>query len=121
VAQLRRELADQPQGEARRETRQLRGVELSAVCEVVAATYGVDETELKRCGSRHPARAALAYLAREYTEATNADLAPLLGVSRPENVPNLTRRFRHCLETDSATRKQYQLLVNAVETHGGGD
>jgi hypothetical protein len=87
----------------------------------VAAAYAVGDTELERRGNRHPARAALACLEREYTEATNADLVPLLGVSRPENVPNLTRTFRHWLETDPAAREQYRVLVKVLEIQAGGE
>ena len=38
--------------------------------------------------------------------ATNAELAPLLGVTRAESVPNLTRRFGILLATDATGRKQ---------------
>lgn len=60
-------------------------------------------------------RAALAYLARTCTEATNADLAPLLGVSLPENVSNLTRRFRRWLETDRGAREQHYVIVSTLK------
>jgi hypothetical protein len=36
---------------------------------------------------------ALVYSAPHRTTATNAELVGLLGVSQPESVPNLTRRF----------------------------
>jgi hypothetical protein len=36
---------------------------------------------------------AAAFLSRKHTAATLADLAPILGLSRPESVPNLTRKF----------------------------
>ena len=49
-------------------------------------------SEPSQRGSRHPARAGLVYLARTHTLATNAELAAVLGLSRPESVPNLTRR-----------------------------
>ena len=77
------------------------GVELDRVVQTVCRHYGVDRSELARRGSRSPARAALAFLARKYTEATLADLVPVLGVSRPESVPNLTRRFSTWLESQT--------------------
>jgi putative transposase len=82
-----------PPRELRRESRLIQGVELGRVCEVVARGYQVESSEVSRRGSRHEARAALAYLARKHTEATHGELAELLGVSRPDSVPNLTRRF----------------------------
>ena len=36
--------------------------------------------------------------------ATNAELAAVLGLSRAESVPNLTRRFGHVLAIDAKTR-----------------
>jgi hypothetical protein len=64
----------------------------------VCQHYGVDQTELSRRGSRSPARAALAYVARQHTEATLSDLVPILGLSRPESVPNLSRKFSLSLQ-----------------------
>ena len=57
-------------------------------------------------GSRNPARAGLVYLARSHSLATNAELAAVLGLSRAESVPNLTRRFSDWLSTDANIRKQ---------------
>jgi len=37
---------------------------------------------------------------RRYTEASLAELAPIVGVSQPESVPNLTRRFAELIRTD---------------------
>ena len=53
----------------------IQGLPLSRVSEVVCGMYGIKRAELSRRGSRHPARAALAYLARRRTAATNAELA----------------------------------------------
>ena len=63
--------------------------------------------ELRQRGSRHPARATMAYLARRHTVATNGALTETLGLSRLESVPNLTRRFEAWLSTDARTRKQF--------------
>ncbi len=86
------------------------GVELDRVVQTVCRHYGVDRSELARRGSRSPARAALAFLARKYTEATLADLVPVLGVSRPESVPNLTRRFSTWLESQNDARQDLKRL-----------
>jgi REP element-mobilizing transposase RayT len=104
--------------ERRRESRLLRGLTLGRVCEAVCASYAIDRSELSRRGSRHPARAALAYLARRRTVATHAELMPILGLSRPESVPNLTRRFGTWLAADSGIRQQYQRLEEELDGDG---
>jgi chromosomal replication initiation ATPase DnaA len=80
-------------------------VPLSRIVEIVCAFYQIERAELSRRGSRHPARAALVYLARNHTLATNAELARKLGLTRAESVPNLTRRFSDWLSTDAKIRK----------------
>ena len=85
------------------------GHSLERACEVVCATYGIEAADLVRRGSRHPARAALAYLARRRTAATNSELMRVLGVS-PESVPNLTRRLASWLSADAGVRREYQRL-----------
>ena len=107
-----------PHRQQRRESRLLQGLPLSRVVEVVCAVYEVDRTELRIRGSGHPARAALAYLARSRTVATNAELAPMLGVSRAESVPNLTRRFAAWLATDARVRKQLRHLEKRLNEPG---
>ena len=83
VDRVRALVQHQPQRDRRREARQMQVLPISRVSEVVCAEYGIDESELRRRGSRHPARAAMAYLARRHTVATNRELVPILGVSRP--------------------------------------
>jgi hypothetical protein len=92
--------------ERRRESRLLLSLPLSRVREVVCAHYEIKRTELRRCGSRHPARAALAYLARRRTVATNAELAIMLGLLHAQSAPNLTRRFGGWLAIEAKVRKQ---------------
>jgi putative transposase len=104
-----------PKRERRRESRLFQGVPLSRVTEVVCAFYAIERSELSLRGSRHPARPALAYLARTRTVATNAELATILGVSRAESVPNLTRRFSAWLETDAKVRKQWRFLKEQLD------
>ena len=95
-----------PPGSLRRESRLIQGVELRKVCEVVCRGYQVASSELSRRGSRHEARAALAYLACRHTAATHGELAELLGVSRPDSVPNLTRRFVRWLAEREEVRQR---------------
>ena len=110
VDRLRILIQGRARRDLRREERALLGVELERVVQTVCRHYGVDRSELARRGSRSPARAALAFLARKYTEATLADLVPVLGVSRPESVPNLTRRFSIWLESQNDARRDLKRL-----------
>ncbi len=50
--------------------------------------------------------------------ATNAELATLLGLSRAESVPNLTRRFAAWLATDAKVRKQLRGLEEKLDESG---
>ena len=101
--------------DVRREERLLRGVGLERVVEAVCQHYGVDQAELARRGSRSPARAALAYVARQHTEATLSDLVPILGLSRPESVPNLSRKFSRLLAEQAAARHHLANLERELE------
>ena len=58
----------------------------------------------------------MAYLARRHTVATNGELAEILGVSRAESVPNLTRRFEAWLAGNSRVRKQLKRLEDELNT-----
>ena len=55
---------------------------------------------------------------RSRTTATNAALAALLGLSRGECVPSLTRRFGARLESDAKVRRQLKSLEQEL---GGSD
>ncbi len=104
--------------DVRREERLLRGVGLERVVEAVCQHYGVDQAELARRGSRSPARAALAYVARQHTEATLSDLVPILGLSRPESVPNLSRKFSLLLAEQAAARRDLASLERELGRRG---
>ncbi|HEV3122801.1 MAG TPA: hypothetical protein VGY53_12895, partial [Isosphaeraceae bacterium] len=58
---------------------------------------------------------AFAYLARQYTEATNAELSPLLGRSRPECVPSVTGRFVELLSRDKSQREHLRRLEKVLD------
>ncbi len=92
-----------------------RGHSLERVCQVVCAAYAIEPAELARRGSRQEARAALAYLARRRTAATHAELMGVLGVSRPESVPNLTRRFASWLSSDAGIGRRYHRLEEELD------
>jgi len=118
IDRVRAMVRGEPRRERRRESRLIQGPTLSRVSEVVCALYEVDRAELRRRGSPHPARAALAYLARRRTAATNAELAAVLGLSRAESVPNLTRRFAAWLTTDARVREQLRGLEEQLDESG---
>jgi hypothetical protein len=108
----------EPRRERRRESPLMQGPTLSRVSDVVCASFDVDRAELRRRGSRHPVRAALAYLARSRTVGTNAELAGVLGLSRSESVPNLTRRFAAWLKSDRRVREQLRRLEAELDESG---
>ncbi len=106
IGRVKAMVRGEPRRERRRESRLLQSVPLSRVIEIVSASYAIDRSEMSHRGSRHPARAALVYLARSRTMATNTELAGLLGLSRAESVPDLTRLFDAWLATDAKLRRQ---------------
>ena len=112
-------VSGQPRRDRRREARRVRGLSLSQLSEIVCSEYSIERSELSRRGSRHPARAAMAYLARRHTSATNGDLTEILGVSRAESVPNLTRRFESWLSTDRPVRKELERLEQELSREQG--
>jgi hypothetical protein len=78
----------------------LRGLDLQRLIKAVCKRYDVERSQLAVRGSRSLARVALTFLAKHHTECTRADLVPILGLSRPESVPNLSARFASLLATD---------------------
>jgi putative transposase len=105
---------NEPRCNRRRESRRMRALSIAQVSEVVCVEYGIEQSELSQRGSRHPARAAMAYLARRHTAATNSELTEILGVSRAESVPNLTRRYEAWLSSDSRVRKTLKRLDDVL-------
>jgi hypothetical protein len=61
----------------------------------------------------------LAYVARRRTTATHAELMGWLGVSRPESVPNLTRRFATWLRSDVRVREQLRRIEDQLDRDFG--
>jgi putative transposase len=115
IDRVRAMVRGEPRRERRRESRLMLSVPLSRIIEVVCSSYQIEPAELGERGSRHPARPALVYLARNHTMATNAQLAAVLGLSRAESVPNLSRRFGDSLTTDARTRKKLGVLEEQLE------
>jgi hypothetical protein len=93
LVRMRQRLGDQAHSDPRRERRLLRGLYLARAVEAVWSQYGTGMGQLPARGSRSPAGAALAYLAKHHCECTRAELLPILGLLRPESVPNMSARF----------------------------
>jgi chromosomal replication initiation ATPase DnaA len=61
--------------------------------------YEVEPALLAKRHDPHIARAVAAWLCRRHTEATLAELAEWLGLSRADSAPNLTRRLEAQLKS----------------------
>ena len=114
VDRVRAIVKERPRRDRRRESRRVEGLSISRVSEVVCAEYGIELSELGHRGSRHPARAAMAYLARRYTAASRGELTEVLGLPRAESVPSLTRRFDAWLSSDSRVCRRLKRLVDKL-------
>jgi putative transposase len=75
------------------EARQLAGLDPDQICAAVTSYYGVDLELLSRRSDPHIARGVAAWLCRRHSEISLRELAPRLGLSRADSVPNLTRRI----------------------------
>ena len=73
--------------------RQLAARDPEAILEAVCDHFGLVGSALTRRGDPHIARAAAAWLCRQHCEIALHELAPMLGLSRADSVPNLTRRI----------------------------
>jgi len=80
------------------EARQLAGLAPEVICAAVVDYYGLEPSSLLRHHDPHLARAVAAWLCRRHSEAPLRELAGLLGLSRADSVPNLTRRIDARLE-----------------------
>ena len=75
---------------------------LQTICSVLE----VDPMVLSARGSRHPARALLAYLGRSATDATLGQLAEQLGLSRADSVPAQIRRVSRSAANSELRRQR---------------
>jgi len=81
------------------------------VYETVLSYYDRPAAALRQCGARERTRAVVAYLARRWSDVTLAELAGDLGLSRPDSVPNLTRRVEREGELSPSLRAD----IHAIE------
>jgi hypothetical protein len=64
--------------------------------------------------SRHPARVVFAYLAHRYGDLRMREVAPILGLSRADCVPNLLRRAERAA-ADSEIAVAIEQLEQALQ------
>jgi hypothetical protein len=69
---------------------------------------------LGRRGDRDWSRAVAAYLARRWTDAPLREIAPELGLSRADSVPNLTRRVERELPRSAALRADLRAIEDRL-------
>ena len=94
----------------------LRGRDPGAILDAVCAHYGLDRSDLARRGDPHLARAVAAWLCRRHSEAPLRELAPLLGLSRADSVPNLTRRIDARLRTHPRFAAELERIMDGTRT-----
>jgi len=90
--------------------KRLAPLDKQTVYETVLRYYQRPSDTLGRRGDRTWCRAVAAYLARRWTDAKLRELAVDLGLSRPDSVPNLTRRIERMLESSAALRADLRTI-----------
>jgi putative transposase len=90
------------------------GRDPEAILEAVCRHYGIDRSVLASRGDPHIARAVAAWLCRRHSEAPLRELAPLLGLSRADSVPNLTRRIDARLRTEPRLAAELQRIMDGM-------
>ena len=71
---------------------------------------------LSQSGARDWTRAVAAYLARRWSDVTLTELARDLKLSRPDSVPNLTRRVERGRESSSGLRTDLHAIEDLLRT-----
>ena len=94
--------------------RRLAGLDRAAVYDAVLRQHGRSADALMRRGARDPCRGLAAYLARRSTDATLREVAKGLGLSRPDSVPNLTRRIEKALATSPGLRDDLRAIEESL-------
>jgi putative transposase len=87
-----------------------------AVYDIVLKYYGRPAEALSQSGTRDRMRAVAAYLARRWSDVTLAELARDLGLSRPDSVPNLTRRVQREWPSSSQLRADLKTIEDLLRT-----
>jgi|GEM_PF-2048455 len=114
VRQVKSRLAASPSSGHGIPPRQLSRLDRQEVYEAVLKHYGRPPEALSQRGARERCRGVAAYLARRLTGATVRELATDLGLSRPDIVPNLTRRIERDLQETRALAKDIRAIEKAL-------
>ena len=77
--------------------------------------YGLDRSALAQRRDPHIARPVAAWLCRRHSEVPLHELAPLLGLSRADSVPNLTRRMDARLRAHPKLADELQQIMARIE------
>lgn len=96
-----------------RNSRRTAPLQLPQVAQTIGDVLEVDPVVFSARGSRHLARALLAYLSRCYTDATLGQLAQHMGLSRADSVPTPIRRVTES-PADSELRQQLRQVQLAL-------
>jgi putative transposase len=102
------------------EARQLSGLDPKRIFAAVTSFYGLDDAALLRRHDPHVARAVAAWLCRRHTEASLRELAAGLGLSRPDSVPNLTRRIDTRLKASPELSKDLAEILSRASSPDAG-
>jgi chromosomal replication initiation ATPase DnaA len=94
--------------------KRLAPLDRQTVYQTVLSYYQRPSDTLTRRGDRAWCRAVAAYLARRWTDATLRELAKDLGLSRPDSVPNLTRRIEHELGRSTALQADLRTIEDLL-------
>jgi hypothetical protein len=103
------------------EPRQLSGLDPNRIFAAATSFYGQDDEALSRRYDPHLARAVAAWLCRRHTEASLRELAASLGLSRPDSVPNLTRRIETRLKTSPELSNDLAEILKRASSPDAGD
>ena len=116
---LRQRLGDQTHRDLRRERRLLRGLDLARVIEAVCSRYGVNRGQLaaRSAPARRPALPSPTWRSTIPRPPAPSSV-PILRLSRPESVPNLSARFAALLQSESNTRRDLLALELALGLSG---
>lgn len=114
VRQVKSRLAASPSSGHGIPPRQLSRLDRQEVYEAVLKHYGRPPEAVSQRGARERCRGVAAYLARRLTGATVRELATDLGLSRPDIMPNLTRRIERDLQETRALAKEIRAIEKAL-------
>jgi REP element-mobilizing transposase RayT len=114
VRQVKARLAASPSTAHGIPPKQLSLLDRQQVYEAVLEHYGRPPEALSQRGARDRCRGVAAYLARRLTGTTLRELANDLGLSRPDSVPNLTRRIDRDLRDIRALAKDIRAIEKAL-------